>query len=83
MITVHLKNGKKVARFDYGQLTEGTETFQGIWKEFQKKGVPVAGAGEKMKDADVDQEFQSKELGSFLVALQLAGYRVVDKEGEL
>ena len=83
MITVHLKNGKKVGRFDYGQLTEGTEVFQGIWKEFQEKGVPVAGAGEKMEDAEVDREVQSKELGSFLIALQLAGYRVVDKEGEL
>ena len=83
MIEIKWK-GHRVGLIEDGKLTEATEAFEGIWKEFKKKGVGrlgPAGTPEQRRKWEAegvlaDGVYVTYELSPFLVDLELGGYEI-------
>ena len=80
MIEVKWK-GETVGKIANGRLTEATEAFENVWREFKKNGVtrigPAGSPSEPDPDVLADGVYITYELEPFLVDLEVGGYEIV------
>ena len=74
-------NGETVAKIVDERLTEATEAFENIWREWKKKGVqrigPAGPPSEQDPDILADGVYTTYALEPFLVDLRLGGYEII------